>query len=192
MPVMLLSDGLLGQMMEPVAFPEIKAEQADNSGWAACGTKMQREHHIVNSLYIEAADLEEQVRKRYERYAVVEENESEADCYLCDDAEIVITAFGACSRVAKSAVNKARAEGIKAGLFRPVTLWPFPKKQLIEATKNAKAVLSVEMNMGQMVDDVKLALDCKLPVAFFGRTGGIVPSPNEVLAEIKKLNGGAQ
>ena len=123
---------------------------------------------------------------------LVEENESEADCYLCDDAEIVITAFGACSRVAKSAVNKARAEGIKAGLFRPVTLWPFPKKQLIEATKNAKAVLSVEMNMGQMVDDVKLALDCKLPVSFFGRTGGIVPSPNEVLAEIKKLNGGAQ
>ena len=191
-PVMLLSDGLLGQMMEPVEFPEISANGADNSSWAATGTKMQREHHIVNSLYIEAADLEEQVRKRYERYALIEENESEADCYLCDDAEIVITAFGATSRIAKSAVNKARAEGIKAGLFRPVTLWPFPKKQLLDATKHAKAVLSVEMNMGQMVDDVKLALDCKIPVSFYGRTGGIVPSPNEVLAEIKKLNGGAQ
>ena len=89
-------------------------------------------------------------------------------------------------------MNKARAEGIKAGLFRPVTLWPFPKKQLLEATKQAKAVLSVEMNMGQMVDDVKLALDCKIPVSFFGRTGGIIPSPNEVLAELRKLNGGAQ
>ena len=189
-PVMLLSDGLLGQMMEPVEFPEISAEGADNSGWAAVGTKMQREHHIVNSLYIEAKDLEEQVRKRYERYAVIEENESEGESYFCDDADIVITAFGATSRIAKSAVNKARAEGIKAGLFRPITLWPFPKKQLLEATKQAKAVLSVEMNMGQMIDDVKLALDCKIPVSFYGRTGGVIPSPNEVLEEIRKLNGG--
>ena len=189
-PVMLLSDGLLGQMMEPVEFPEISAEGADNSGWAAVGTKMQREHHIVNSLYIEANDLEEQVRKRYERYAVIEENESEGESYLCDDADIVITAFGATSRIAKSAVNKARAEGIKAGLFRPITLWPFPKKQLLDATKQAKAVLSVEMNMGQMIDDVKLALDCRIPVSFYGRTGGVIPSPNEVLEEIRKLNGG--
>lgn len=191
-PVMLLSDGLLGQMMEPVAFPEITASESNNEDWAATGTKMQREHHIVNSLYIEAADLEDQVRKRYERYAQIEANESRAEAYLCEDAEIVVTAFGATSRIAKSAVNKARAEGIKAGLFRPVTLWPFPKAQLIEATANAKAVLSVEMNMGQMVDDVKLALDCKIPVSFYGRTGGIVPSPNEVLAEIRKLNGGAK
>jgi 2-oxoglutarate ferredoxin oxidoreductase subunit alpha len=179
-------------MMEPVEFPEISANTADNSSWAACGTKMQREHHIVNSLYIEAKDLEEQVKARYERYAVVEANETDAETYLCDDADIVITAFGACSRIAKSAVNKARAEGIKAGLFRPITLWPFPKNELLAATKNAKAVLSVEMNMGQMVDDVKLALDCKIPVSFFGRTGGIIPSPNEVLAELRKLNGGAQ
>lgn len=191
-PVMLLSDGLLGQMMEPVAFPEITPAPADTADWAATGTEGKRKHHIVNSLYIEAIDLEAQVRARYERYAQIEENESDAECYLCEDAEIVVTAFGASSRVAKSAVNKARAMGIKAGLFRPITLWPFPKKQLLEATKNAKAVLSVEMNMGQMVDDVKLALDCKLPVSFFGRTGGIIPSPAEVLEEIKKLNGGAQ
>lgn len=192
MPVMLLSDGLLGQMMEPVAFPEIDPTPADNSGWAACGTKMQREHHIVNSLYIEAADLEQQVLKRYERYAVIEQTESQADTYLCDDADIVITAFGACSRVAKSAVNKARAEGIKAGLFRPVTLWPFPKQQLLDATKSAKAVLSVEMNMGQMIDDVKLALDCRLPVEFYGRTGGVIPSPSGVLDKLREMNGGAQ
>ena len=153
---------------------------------------MQREHHIVNSLYIEAKDLEEQVVKRYERYAKIEETETLAETYLTDDADIVITAFGATSRIAKSAVNKARAEGIKAGLFRPVTLWPFPKKELIAATKNAKAVLSVEMNMGQMIDDVKLALDCKIPVSFYGRTGGVIPAPNDVLAEIRKLNGGAQ
>lgn len=192
MPVMLLSDGLLGQMMEPVEFPETVSEPADQSAWAATGTKMAREHHIINSLYIEANDLEEQVVKRYEKYAKIEESESDAELYLCDDAEIVITAFGATSRIVKSAVNKARAEGIKVGMFRPITLWPFPKKQLLDACKNAKNVLSVEMNMGQMVEDVKLALDCKLPVSFFGRTGGIIPTPNEVLAEIKKLNGGAQ
>ncbi len=192
MPVMLLSDGLLGQMMEPVEFPEITPSQADNSAWAACGTKMEREHHIVNSLYIEALDLEEQVKKRYERYAKIEETEAMAETYLCEDADIIVTAFGATSRVAKSAVNKARAEGIKAGLFRPITLWPFPKAELNAACKNAKAVLSVEMNMGQMIDDVKLALDCRLPVSFFGRTGGVVPSPKEVLEELRKLNGGAQ
>lgn len=192
MPVMLLSDGLLGQMMEPVEFPEISDKQADKSAWAATGTKMEREHHIINSLYIEANDLEEQVVKRYEKYAKIEETESDAELYLCDDAEIVVTAFGATSRIVKSAVNKARAEGIKVGMFRPITLWPFPKAQLNDACKNAKNVLSVEMNMGQMVDDVKLALDCKLPVSFFGRTGGVIPTPNEVLNEIKKLNGGAQ
>ena len=115
-----------------------------------------------------------------------------AETYLCEDADIIVTAFGATSRVAKSAVNKARAEGIKAGLFRPITLWPFPKAELNAACKNAKAVLSVEMNMGQMIDDVKLALDCRLPVSFFGRTGGVVPSPKEVLEELRKLNGGAQ
>ncbi len=192
MPVMLLSDGLLGQMMEPVEFPEISDQQADKSAWAADGTKMAREHHIINSLYIEANDLEEQVVKRYAKYAEIEKTESDAELYLCDDAEIVITAFGATSRIVKSAVNKARAEGIKVGMFRPITLWPFPKAQLLDACKNAKNVLSVEMNMGQMVDDVKLALDCKIPVSFYGRTGGVIPTPNEVLAEIKKLNGGAQ
>ncbi len=191
-PVMLLSDGLLGQMMEPVAFPDIQANEADKSGWAADGTKMARPHHIVNSLYIEANDLEEIVRRRYERYAKIEETETMAECYLTDDAEIVVTAFGATSRIVKSAVNKARAEGIKVGMFRPITLWPFPKKELNTACANAKAVLSVEMSMGQMIDDVKLALNCKLPVSFYGRTGGVIPTPNEVLDEIRKLNGGAQ
>lgn len=186
-PVMLLLDGLLGQMMEPVAFPESFAPPRDSSAWAANGSKMQREHHVVNSLYIEAKDLEEQVLARYERYRVIEREEQRSENYLTQDAEIVVTAFGAASRVAKSAVNKAREQGIKAGLFRPLTLWPFPKDALKEACAGAKAVLSVEMNMGQMVDDVRLALDCALPVAFFGRTGGVIPTPNEVLCEIKKL-----
>ena len=183
------------------AVQELKAGRVDfkvdkeKKPWAATGWKPgddPAKRAVINSLYIEANDLEEQVVKRYEKYAKIEESESDAELYLCDDAEIVITAFGATSRIVKSAVNKARAEGIKVGMFRPITLWPFPKKQLLDACKNAKNVLSVEMNMGQMVEDVKLALDCKLPVSFFGRTGGIIPTPNEVLAEIKKLNGGAQ
>lgn len=191
-PVMLLSDGLLGQMMEPVAFPDaIETAQIDKSDWAANGTKMAREHHIVNSLYIEATDLEEIVKERYKRYAIIEENESDAESYLTDDAEVVVVAYGATARVVKSAVNKARAAGIKAGMLRPITLWPFPQKQLCAACENAKAVLTVEMSMGQMVDDVKLALECKKPVSFFGRTGGVIPTPAEVYAEIVKLNGGA-
>ncbi len=191
-PVMLLSDGLLGQMMEPVTFPEAsEAAQVDKSDWAADGTKMARKHHIVNSLYIEANDLEEIVKERYQRYAAIEAAETDAESYLTDDADIVVVAYGATARVVKSAVNKARAEGIKVGMLRPITLWPFPKKQLCAACENAKAVLTVEMSMGQMVDDVKLALDCKKPVSFFGRTGGVIPTPAEVYAEIVKLNGGA-
>ncbi len=191
-PVMLLSDGLLGQMMEPVSFPEITATEVDKSAWAANGTKMAREHHIVNSLYIEANDLEDIVKERYARYAVIEAEESDAESYLTEDADIVVVAYGATARVVKSAVNKARAEGIKVGMLRPITLWPFPKKQLCAACENAKSVLTVEMSMGQMVDDVKLALECKKPVSFFGRTGGVIPTPAEVYAEIVKLNGGAK
>ncbi len=193
MPAMILADGLLGQMMEPVSFPdEVKIDKVDKSGWACSGHKMQREHHIVNSLYIEAEKCEEVVRKRFERYAIVEEKVHKAEVYMCDDADIVLTAYGASARVAKSAVNQARKLGIKAGLCRPVTLWPFPKKELNEAVKNASDVLCVEMSMGQMVDDVRLAINCSKPVHFFGRCGGVIPSPKEVLEEIKKLAGGKQ
>ena len=104
----------------------------------------------------------------------------------------MVTAYGASARVAKSAVNAARKEGIKAGLFRPITLWPFPKTELQAATKSAKHILDVEMSMGQMVDDVRLATECRIPVSFFGRTGGVIPTPAEVLAELKKLAGGAE
>lgn len=136
--------------------------------------------------------MEQKVKERFERYAVVEANETQAESYLCDDAEIVVTAYGASARVAKSAVNAARKEGIKADLFRPITLWPFPKTELQNATKSAKQILDVEMSMGQMVDDVRLATECRIPVAFFGRTGGVIPTPAEVLTELKKLTGGAE
>lgn len=188
MPAMILADGLLGQMMEPVTFPEISSEQKPKP-WAADGTKMKREHNIINSLYLQPEILQSSVVNRYERYEKIKAEETDAEIYMCDDAEIVVTAFGATARVAKSAVNTAREQGIKAGLFRPKTLWPFPVKEINKACKSAKHVLSVEMSMGQMVDDVKLALECRIPVSFFGKTGGVIPKPTEVLDEIKKLGG---
>lgn len=191
-PVMILADGLLGQMMEPVTFPEPKTELPDKSDWAACGHKNEREHHIINSLFLDAPLLEAKVKERFERYKKIEENETDAELYMCEGAELVITAYGASARVAKSAVTKARNEGIKVGLFRPKTLWPFPVNELREATKDAKKILDVEMSMGQMIYDVKLATECRIPTEFFGRTGGVIPTPAEVYDEIIKLTGGAQ
>lgn len=188
MPAMILADGLLGQMMEPVSFPEITAAPVEKP-WATTGHQNKRKHNIVNSLYLQAPDLNRNVHERFERYEVVKANETDAELYLTEDAEIVVAAYGATARVVKSAVNKAREEGIKAGMVRPKTLWPFPVKEINEGTASAKAVLCVEMSMGQMIDDVKLALNCSKPVEFFGRTGGVIPTPAEVLAEIKKIGG---
>ena len=188
MPAMILADGLLGQMMEPVTFPEIKPMEFDKS-WAASGHKNKREHNIINSLFLTPEVLENSVIERFERYRKIEETETDAEIYLCNDADIVVCAFGATARVAKSAVNLARGKGIKAGLFRPKTLWPFPVNELKDAVKTAKKILSVEMNMGQMIDDIKLATECKIPVSFLGRTGGVIPKPMEILDKIVDLGG---
>ncbi|MDE7105478.1 MAG: 3-methyl-2-oxobutanoate dehydrogenase subunit VorB [Ruminococcus sp.] len=189
MPAMILADGLLGQMMEPVSFPEINADAHDKSSWTANGHGNKREHHIINSLYLKPDELENAVTERFKRYDIIKENETDAELYLTDDCDILLCAFGATARVVKSAVNDARAQGIKAGLFRPKTLWPFPVKEINEASKTAKKLLSVEMSMGQMIDDIKLAINCSKPVEFYGRTGGVIPTPAEVLAEIKKVGG---
>lgn len=189
MPAMILADGLLGQMMEPVSFPEITPNAHDKSGWAADGHKGKREHHIINSLYLQPDELQTSVLNRFERYEIVKAEETDAELYLTEDCDILLCAFGATARVVKSAVNEARAQSIKAGLFRPKTLWPFPVKEINEAAKSAKKLLSVEMSMGQMIDDIKLAINCSKPVEFFGRTGGVIPTPAEVLAEIKKVGG---
>ena len=189
MPAMILADGLLGQMMEPVTFPEISAKAVEKP-WATNGHGNKREHNIVNSLYLQPDVLERSIVDRYKRYEEIKANHSEAELYLTEDAEIVVTAYGATARVAKSAVNMAREQGIKAGLIRPVTLWPFPVKQINEGSKNAHTLICVEMSMGQMIDDVKLAINCSKPVEFFGRTGGVIPKPSEVLEEIKKYSKG--
>ncbi len=189
MPAMILADGMLGQMMEPVTLPE-PVKELPKKEWAACGHENKRPHNIVNSLYIEPDELERLVDERYERYAHIQETEQRAECIMTEDADIVVVAFGATARIAMSAVRAARQEGIKAGVIRPITLWPFPNDILKETAKTAKAFLTVEMSKGQMVDDVKLAVECSKPVHFFGRTGGVIPQPNEVLEQIRKIAGG--
>jgi 2-oxoglutarate/2-oxoacid ferredoxin oxidoreductase subunit alpha len=187
-PVMVLADGMLGQMMEPVVLPDRKTELPEKP-WAVTGHRNQRPHNIINSLYLTPEKLEVLNVERFARYAVIEATEQRAECHLVEDADIVLVAFGASARIARSAVGKARAKGIAAGLIRPITLWPFPVEAVERAVPSARAFLTVEMNMGQMVEDVRLAVDGHRPVAFYGRAGGIIPTPGEVLAAIERLAG---
>ena len=185
-PVMILGDGMLGQMMEPVELPEPRTDLPEKP-WATSGHKNERPKNITNSLYLDAELLEKTNIERFGRYDDIKANEQMSEQVNCDDAEIIVVAFGASSRIARSAVRAAREEGIKAGLFRPITLWPFPVDAL-EATKaHAKAYLSVEMNMGQMVDDVRLVVRDSAPVEFYGRVGGVIPTPAEVLDKIRAI-----
>ena len=187
MPCMLLADGTMGQMMEPVELETGKDEKFEKP-WALTGTGMKRPHNIINSLSLTPDELEKWNLDRYKRYAEIEKNEVRYEEYLCDDADIIVVGFGIASRVAKSAVNAARAAGIKAGLFRPITLWPFPKAALNERAKTAKAFISVELSMGQMIEDVELAIRCSRPVSLCSRVGGNIPSPAEVLVSIKNAD----
>ena len=187
MPSMILADGMLGQMMEPVVLPEKSEKAPIEKPWAAKGHGGERTHNIVNSLYLTPNALEDLVKERYERYEFIKQNEQMAEEYLTEDADLILVAYGASSRVAKGAVNKAREKGLKVGLVRPITLWPFPTDAIKRAATKAKALLTVEMSMGQMVEDVKLAVEHQVPVHFYGRTGGIIPTPKEILAEIERL-----
>ena len=185
MIAMILADGTIGQMMEPISFEDVEIEHYDKP-WALTGTQCQRKHNIVNSLYLQPDVLEKKNFERYEKYRTVEENEALHESYMMDDAEVCVVAFGIASRVAKNAVVAARAEGIKAGLIRPITLWPFPKKALSEAADQVKSFVSVELSMGQMVEDIQLATGCRRPVSLCNRVGGMIPSPDQVLESIRK------
>ena len=183
MTSMILADGTLGQMMEPVSF-DFAVKEAPEKPWATTGTKMQRKHNVVNSLFLAPERLEEVNFERYERYKKIEENETLYEEYMMDDAEICVVAFGIASRVSRNAVNEARKQGIKAGMIRPITVWPFPKAPIRKAADQVKAFVSVELSMGQMIDDVKLASECKKPVYLCNRVGGMIPSPEQVLQAI--------
>lgn len=186
-PVVILSDGAIGQMMEKVILPE-PIQYKPNKPWATTGKTADRERNILTSLFIESEVMEKRSLKLQEKFKTIKENEVRFEEYQIDDAEIIVVAYGLCSRISKKVVEFGREAGIKMGLFRPITLWPFPSKQLEEiASKDrVKFFISIEMNAGQMVDDVKLAVLGKKPVYFYGRLGGIVPTPEETFNAIKE------
>ncbi len=191
-PVIVLADGAIGQMMEPVDFSARTPRKLPEKTWATNGHGGKRAHNIVNSLLMNPEDLELSVIDRFERYRQIEENEVLCEHYMTDDADIVCVAFGITARICKSAIAIAREVGVKVGLLRPITLWPFPNKEIAALADTCKAFLSVELSMGQMVTDVKLACGCRRPVDFYGRTGGVLPSPKDVadklIAMAKELN----
>ena len=189
-PVMIMGDGMLGQMMEPVEFAK-KEVTISEKPWATIGNKEGKPRNIINSLFLDTQDMENHVLKLFEKYKEIEKNEVRVECYNCEDAEIIIAAYGTTARIAKNVIQKADAQGIKVGLIRPITLWPFPTdvfKKWAEAD-HVKSFLTVEMSMGQMIEDVRLSIKDTKPVHFYGRTGGMVPLPGDLLKEIIKIRG---
>jgi 2-oxoglutarate ferredoxin oxidoreductase subunit alpha len=191
MTSMVLADGTMGQMMEPVSL-DYDIKPMPEKPWATTGTKMERFHNITNSLSLVPEELEQLNFARYEKYKTIEEEEAMFEEYMMEDAEICIAAFGIAARVAKNAIVEARKQGIKVGMIRPITLWPFPKKPFEAAAEKCKQFISVELSMGQMIEDVRLACECKVPVTLCSRTGGMIPSPEQVLEAITRANGGAK
>ena len=183
MTSMILADGTMGQMMEPVSLDFAEGEKVEKP-WATNGTKMARPHNVVNSLFLKPEQLEKTNFERFERYETIKQNEVMYEEYMMEDAEICVVAFGIASRVSKNAINEARAKGIKVGLIRPITLWPFPEKAIAAAAEKVKKFISVELSMGQMIEDVRLAVNGKAPVTLCNRTGGMIPAPEQVLAAI--------
>lgn len=190
-PVMVLADGMIGQMMEPIEWKEFKPAELPPKDWATTGTKGKRKHNIINSLFIDAAGCEEHNIALAKKYAEMEAHEIRFEENNAEDAEVLFVAYGTPSRIVMSAVDMLAAEGIKAGLFRPKTLWPFPMEQLRNAIMrpSVKAVVCVEMSMGQMIDDVKLAALGQKPVSFCGRSGGVIPTQHEIAAAAKAALG---
>ena len=184
MPVMILADGTIGQMMEPVSF-DFDIKPAPEKPWATVGTGMKRPHNIVNSLYLNPAELEQNNFDRFKRYEIIAEKEAMYEEFMTDDADIVLAAFGIAARVSRNAVLAARKEGIKAGLIRPITVWPFPKAPFAKAAAHCSSIISVELSMGQMIEDVKLACECRVPVTLCNRVGGMIPTPNQILDAIR-------
>ncbi len=188
MPVLILGDGLLGQMMEPLTIPsEIEPKHYDKP-WALTGCK-GREPRVIKSLLLADGALEEHNKHLQEKFKIIKEVEVYSQSFNTKDADIIIVAYGSVARIAKAAMTLARAKGLKVGLIRPITLWPFPDKVIQEACARAKKFLVVEMSAGQMVEDVRLAVNGKVEVDFYGRMGGGVPGEGEILKHIESLGG---
>ena len=194
-PVLFLADGIIAQMMEPVEMPEMVDFKIDpeKKPWACTGWKPgddPEKRGVINSIYIDTESLSVHNARLQKVYREIEANEKQWEAYKTEDADIVITAFGTVARIAKTAADELRAEGVKVGLFRPITVWPYPYEALNEACAGAKAVLDVELNEGQMLQDVKLALNGSKPVDFFGHLGSEMPTVDEVKAKIMSMKEG--
>ena len=188
-PVYVAADGFIGQMMEPVDIVYKPKYEIKEKTWAACGKRGKREkNNIINSLYLEPELLYEHNIHLQKKYDEIKEKEARAEKYHTDDAELIFVSYGTMSRIVRGVVNKFREEGKKVGMIRPQTLWPFPVKAF--DNPNCKMYISVELSMGQMVDDVKLAVECKVPVKFYGKAGGLVPTSHEIIDNVRDLAGG--
>jgi 2-oxoglutarate ferredoxin oxidoreductase subunit alpha len=185
-PVLLLGDGALGQMMEPAEL-NIKTIKNSTKPWAVTGLRGRHKPNVINSLYLKSEDLEKHNIHLQEKYKKILHNEVRYEEINTDDADLILVAYGITSRIARSAMEKARAKGIKVGLLRPITLWPFPEDMLSELAMRTQAFLALELSAGQMVEDVRLAVNGVRPVYFYGRMGGMIPSPNEVYEQIVKI-----
>jgi len=188
---MILADGLIGQLMEKVVLPEQRPRRTEEQireqcPWAVNGRKGMRPKNIITSLELDDDKMEENNLRFQATYREIEKNETRCELVDTDDCDYLIAAFGSVARIAMKAMELAREQGIKVGLVRPITLWPFPVNQVREAAKNVKGILCVELDAGQMIEDVKLAVECKMPVEHYGRFGGNVPTPEEVLDVLKQ------
>ncbi len=191
-PAMILADGAIGQMMEKVMLPPFKPRRTEEQimkecPWATTGRVGGRKPNIITSLELRSEEMEIINNNIQKKYRKCEDNEVRFEEYLLDDAEYAIMAFGSAARVAKKSIDNARAEGIKVGLLRPITLWPFPTKEVQRLASKVKGILSVEFNAGQMVEDIRLAVGGGIPVQHFGRLGGIIPDPDEVVEALKRM-----
>lgn len=192
-PVMVVGDGMIGQMMEPIEFKEIKSGKTlPEKDWATTGTKGARKPNIINSLALDPQDLEDHNIKLQAKYDTMKRDEVRFEEYNMENAEIVCVAYGTTSRIVKNAIDALKEEGINVGLIRPITLWPFPMKPFADIPATAKGILTVEMSMGQMIDDVKIANEGRLPVDFYGRSGGMIPEPDAIKDKIREMVGGAK
>jgi 2-oxoglutarate ferredoxin oxidoreductase subunit alpha len=189
--VMILGDGTLGQMMEPVEFRETEPVEDVEKTWAVAGRKGKSEHNTITSIYIDPDEMEKLNNELQAKYREISQNEIRVEIMQCDDAEIVIAAFGIASRICRNVIRQLRDEGIRVGMIRPITLWPFPSDTFAAAAaqESVKAFLTVELNAGQMVEDVRLAVNGRKPVEFYGRMGGNLPSQIEIIDKIKSILG---
>ena len=190
-PVMIAVDGLIGQMMEPVDFdrPTPKWDLKEKT-WRADGDRSNRKKNIINSLYLDPAVLEQHNLKLKAKYDEMKRDHQRYEMINMENAEIAIVAFGSTSRISRTAIEMLKEEGINCGIVRPITIYPFPTKAFDELPKTVKQLLVVEMNLGQMVDDVRMTVEGRLPIHFYGRVGGIVPEAEEIVDQVKKLVGG--